>query len=77
MKRESRPHGEKEFHFRPHHIDNPEHYRDNYDRIFKKGKYAEPQLIADEDIRQPDPNYQETREKVFGPLPGPFKSSDQ
>lgn len=72
----SKAHGEPDYYYRPHHIDDPATYADNYDRIFKKGKYARPQLVADEDIRQPDPNYQETRAKVFGPTPGPFKSSN-
>lgn len=72
----SKPHGEPAFTYHPHKIDDPDHYRNEIDRIFKKGKYAAPQLVADEDIRQPDPNYQQTRAKVFGPTPGPFKSSN-
>ena len=42
MKRESRPHGERPFTYHPHKIDDPATFADNYDRIFKKGKYAEP-----------------------------------
>lgn len=40
MKHESRPHGSKEFEYHPHKLDDPQTYADNYDRIFKKGKYA-------------------------------------
>lgn len=40
MKRESRPHGSKDFEYHPHKLDDPATYADNYDRIFKKGKYA-------------------------------------
>jgi len=38
----SKAHGEKDFVYRPHHIDDPTTFADNYDRIFKKGKYAAP-----------------------------------
>lgn len=40
--RNSRPHGEKEFTYHAHRIDNAATFADNYDRAFKKGKYAEP-----------------------------------
>ena len=33
---------EPDYYYRPHHIDDPATFADNYDRIFKKGKYAEP-----------------------------------
>lgn len=42
MKHDSRPHGEKPFTYHPHRVDNLEHYRNEIDRIFKKGKYAQP-----------------------------------
>ena len=57
MKRESRPHGSKDFEYHPHHIDDPDHYRNEIDRIFKKGKYATP---------VPNPEYEDAlTEKVL------------
>lgn len=38
--RNSRPHGEKEFTYHAHRVEDGETFADNYDRIFKKGKYA-------------------------------------
>lgn len=40
MKRESRPHGEPEFAYHPHRVEDPASFADNYDRIFRHGKYA-------------------------------------
>lgn len=31
----SKPHGEKEFHYRPNHVDG-DRFRENYDTIFRK-----------------------------------------
>ena len=57
MKRTSKPHGEPDYYYRPHHIDDPATYADNYDRIFKKGKYAAP---------VPNPEYKDAlTEKVL------------
>lgn len=40
MKYESKPHGSKDFEYHPHKVDDLATFADNYDRIFKKGKYA-------------------------------------
>ena len=40
MKRESKPHGSKDFEYHPHKVDDLDHFRSEYDRIFKKGIHA-------------------------------------